>query len=226
LADKTNGWIVFVKPKLLFGSLIVGLSVSACSLRDKPKCYVPIALVDTTTEDTNSVIKNSDSIASAFSETTATSPKDSFMPEVMCYDYHDNTNANTEQVVEDPDVIPVLEIITPVETEEEPIFCYVSVESMPTFPGGEKAMREFLQKELRYPIAASENRIEGKVFCRFTVKKDGTISNVEVVRSVDATLDREAVRVIESMPRWVPGQSGGQPISVKYTFPILFRLKE
>jgi protein TonB len=219
LADKTNGWMVFVKPKLLFGSLIMGLGISACSVKDKSNNTSAVVCYDTTSvdivADTNFVVKNPDSIAPAISDTIITPSRDLF--EVMCYVYHDfapdDTTANINSIVEGIDSIPPEEI-------------YVTAEQMPQFPGGEQAMRSYLREKLHYPIIAREDGIEGKVCCAFIVEKDGVISNIEVIRSVDPALDKEAVRVIRRMPRWIPGREGGKPVRIKYTLPIRFKLEE
>ena len=101
---------------------------------------------------------------------------------------------------------------------------YDVVEEMPQFPGGSSALFEYLAKSVQYPKAAKENGIQGRVVCSFIVEKDGSISDVKVFKSVDPSLDREAQRVIESMPRWIPGKQNGVAIRVKYTVPVTFRL--
>ncbi|MBR1447206.1 MAG: TonB family protein [Prevotella sp.] len=101
---------------------------------------------------------------------------------------------------------------------------YEVVEQMPDFPGGQSALRNYLSQNLRYPPIAEENGIQGRVVCQFIVERDGSVSSVHVVRSVDPSLDKEAMRVINSMPRWVPGKQNGKAIRVKYTLPITFTL--
>ncbi|MBQ7649003.1 MAG: energy transducer TonB [Paludibacteraceae bacterium] len=96
---------------------------------------------------------------------------------------------------------------------------------MPQFPGGQQALFKYLSENVKYPAIAKENRIQGRVICQFVVNKDGSITDVEVVRSGgDPSLDREAVRVIKSMPNWIPGRQKGKPIRVKYSVPVIFRL--
>lgn len=112
----------------------------------------------------------------------------------------------------------------PVEDETE--VCFMIVESMPEFPGGQQAMMKFLADTIKYPIIAQENGIQGRVVCQFVVEKDGRVTNIVVVRSSgDASLDKEAVRVIGCMPRWKPGKQRGKPVRVKYTVPVNFRLQ-
>lgn len=113
-----------------------------------------------------------------------------------------------------------------VEEEEEssqPIFTVV--ETMPQFPGGDAALLQFLAKSIKYPVIAQENGIQGRVICAFVVNRDGTIVDAEVLRGVDPSLDKEALRVINTMPKWSPGKQRGKPVRVKYTVPITFRLQ-
>ncbi len=98
---------------------------------------------------------------------------------------------------------------------------------MPEFPGGMSALFDYLSFNTHYPKQAYRKGIEGRVVCQFVVAIDGKISNVEVVRSSgDKSLDREAVRVIRSMPKWKPAMYQGKPVSVKYTVPVNFKLKK
>ena len=98
------------------------------------------------------------------------------------------------------------------------------VEQMPEFPGGQIAMLNFLSKNIRYPEAAHKAGIQGRVVATFVVEKDGSISNAKVMRSIDPLLDAEALRVISSMPNWIPGKQDGKPVAVKYTIPVTFKL--
>ena len=109
--------------------------------------------------------------------------------------------------------------------EEEPEKVFEVVEQPPSFPGGDAALMEYLNNNISYPAIAQENSIQGKVTCSFVVGKDGSIQDVRVERSVDASLDKEAVRVIKSMPKWIPGRQGGNAVKVKYYLPVSFRLQ-
>lgn len=106
--------------------------------------------------------------------------------------------------------------------EKEKVFDVV--EQMPSFPGGNGAMMYFLSSNIKYPIVAKENGTQGRVIVSFIVEKDGSLSDVKVERSVDPSLDREAQRVVKSMPRWNPGSQNGQAVRTKYTVPVAFRL--
>lgn len=108
--------------------------------------------------------------------------------------------------------------------EEEPQVFEVA-EQMPQFPGGTAALMKFISKHLKYPQTAVDNGVQGRVTCRFLVGQDGTVSDVEILKPLDPYCDKEAVRVILSMPRWIPGRQNGEPVSVRYTVPITFRIK-
>lgn len=103
---------------------------------------------------------------------------------------------------------------------------FVVVEEQPEFPGGQAALMKFLSENIRYPVIAQENGIQGRVICSFVVEKDGSITDVQVVRGVDPSLDKEAVRVIQSMPKWKPGKQRGKAVRVRFTLPIVFRLQQ
>lgn len=99
------------------------------------------------------------------------------------------------------------------------------VEKMPEYPGGQAALFEYLQKNVKYPADAEKKKVEGRVLVTFVVNTDGSITDIEVVRKTFPSLDAEAVRVISGMPRWKPGEQKGQKVRVKYTVPLTFRLK-
>ena len=103
---------------------------------------------------------------------------------------------------------------------------YQVVEQMPQFPGGQAAMMKFIADSLRYPSVACENRIEGRVVVQFVVDCEGNILNPLVVWSVDPLLDREAIRLVKLMPKWIPGRQNGKPVCVIYNVPIRFKLYE
>ena len=99
---------------------------------------------------------------------------------------------------------------------------YDVVEMMPSFPGGPSALLNYLNANIKYPVVAEENGIQGRVICTFIVERDGSISNITVAHSVDPSLDMEAIRVIRNMPKWTPGLQDGAPVRVKYTVPVTF----
>ena len=102
---------------------------------------------------------------------------------------------------------------------------YKSVEQMPQFPGGELALIQYLQSEIKYPPTAAANNIEGRVIVQFVVDENGEIGEVKVLRSVDEEVDAEAVRVIKSLPKFIPGRQDGKAVSVWYTLPVSFKLQ-
>lgn len=110
----------------------------------------------------------------------------------------------------------------PPEDYRNDIFIYV--ESTPEFPGGSAKMMEYITKNLVYPSEAKKNKIEGRVFVSFIVEKDGSITNVKVLRGLGSGCDEEAIRIVEKMPNWTPGSNSGKPINVKFTLPIRFSL--
>ncbi|MCH4148467.1 MAG: energy transducer TonB [Prevotella sp.] len=113
----------------------------------------------------------------------------------------------------------------PAPTEEVSNKVFTVVEQMPSFPGGTGALMSYLQSNVRYPTVAQENGVQGRVVVSFVVEKDGSITDVQVARSVDPSLDKEAVRVVNSMPRWQPGKQNGSAVRVKYNVPVNFKLQ-
>lgn len=110
------------------------------------------------------------------------------------------------------------------EITEERIYDLWYVDEEPRFPGGERGLLRYINAHREYPQEAYENGISGRVLCSFTISSDGTVSDVQVIRGVEASLDREAVRVISSMPRWSPAIVSEQAVPVYYVLPIPFRL--
>lgn len=109
------------------------------------------------------------------------------------------------------------------EPEEQQIFQIV--EEMPEFPGGMGECLKFLMKNAKYPTISQENGVQGKVSVKFVIEKDGSIADPVVVRGVDPYLDKEALRVVKSMPKWEPGKQRGKPVRVSYTVPVIFKLQ-
>ena len=102
---------------------------------------------------------------------------------------------------------------------------YESVEQMPEFPGGQAEMMKYLAQNIHYPANAAKNNVEGRVVLQFVIEKDGRIGEVKIARSVDPELDAEALRVVKSMPNFIPGRQDGKPVAVWYTIPISFKLQ-
>jgi len=114
------------------------------------------------------------------------------------------------------------------EKKPEPVKeeVFTAVEQMPQFPGGEAELLKYVATHIKYPTMAAENNIQGRVVVKFVVKKDGNVGEVVVLRGKDPDLDREAVRVVKTLPKFVPGKMNGQAVAVWYTLPINFKLQQ
>ncbi|MCZ8373059.1 MULTISPECIES: energy transducer TonB [Phocaeicola] len=130
------------------------------------------------------------------------------------------SSEENNQAVEIKYVAPVVE-----EEEPEEAEIFMVVEEMPEFPGGMAECLKFLGKNIKYPTIAQENGVQGRVIVQFVVNQDGSIVDPVVVRSVDPYLDKEALRVIKTMPKWKPGKQRGKAVRVKYTVPVTFKLQ-
>ena len=144
---------------------------------------------------------------------------------------------------EEPEVSAVLGIVEPIEDEPVPEVgdievidvqnendtagedeVFVFVEEYPSFPGGEEALYKFIDDNLRYPDEAREPNVQGTVIIRFVVEKDGSISNATIAREIGCGCGREALRVVNMMPRWNPGKQGGKPVRTEFILPVQFYL--
>ena len=121
------------------------------------------------------------------------------------------------------DIADLKQVVTQAPVEEEKVFDMV--EQMPTFPGGAGELMKYIADHLKYPTIAQENGVQGRVICQFVVGSDGSERAAKVVKTLDPYCDKEALRVIMSMPKWIPGKQNGKAVSVKYTVPIVFRLQ-
>lgn len=140
----------------------------------------------------------------------------------------DNEDIEDEMEMEDTEAdentaVEVAQVVEEEETAaEEEVFNIV--EDMPEFPGGQMALLKFIAKSVKYPVIAQENGIQGRVFVAFVVNKDGSVTDVRIARGVDPSLDKEAIRVVKSLPKWKPGMQRGKPVRVSYSVPINFVL--
>ena len=145
------------------------------------------------------------------------------MLEVVKNDTKITTEFNFADFVEDVEIVQQVAVEEEVIEEEPP---FLVAETMPSFQGGDlNAFRNWVQSKVRYPAIAQENGIQGRVVCSFVVNRDGSIVDIQVLRGVDPSLDKEAVRVLGTMPKWKPGKQRGKPVRVKYTVPVMFRLQ-
>jgi protein TonB len=122
------------------------------------------------------------------------------------------------------EVLKAKEVIADEKPKEEETKVFDVVEQMPEFPGGAAALMKWLSDNIKYPSIAEENGIQGRVVCTFVVERDGSVTDIQVARSVDPSLDKEAIRVLKKMPKWIPGKQNGSAVRVKYTVPVTFRL--
>lgn len=107
---------------------------------------------------------------------------------------------------------------------EEDDEVYVVAEELPEFPGGHAALIAYIQKNINYPADAAKNGIQGRVWVSFIVEKDGSLSDIEIIRSPDSSFSKEAIRVLSSMPKWKPGKQNGKIVRVKWSMPVTFKL--
>ncbi len=164
------------------------------------------------------VIKNDDEVNPDDEMRT----QDELMKSKISISAFDVLNGSEEGEVLKAKQMLATEIVKP-KVEENKVFEYV--EQMPSFPGGMAALMQYLSKNIKYPPVAEEMNIQGRVICTFVVERDGSVSDIRIAKSVDPSLDKEAIRVVSAMPRWIPGRQNGQNVRVKYTLPVTFRLQ-
>jgi protein TonB len=134
-----------------------------------------------------------------------------------------STKPNTEAPAEESMVVE--EVKTQVIEQAAPAQIFTVVEEQPTYPGGDEARIKYLQDNMKYPEEAKELGVQGKVYVTFVVEVDGSISDVKVLRGIGSGCDDEAIRVVKSMPKWVPGKQRGVPVRVQFNLPINFKLQ-
>lgn len=145
------------------------------------------------------------------------------MLEVVKNDTKVTTDITFLDYVEDVEVIPV-EVEEEVIEEEPP---FLVAETMPSFQGGDlNTFRNWVQGKVRYPAIAQENGISGRVVLTFVIEKDGRLTNIQVLQTPDRSLSEEAIRVLQQSPKWSPGKQRNQPVRVKYTLPVDFRIQQ
>ncbi len=135
-------------------------------------------------------------------------------------DINDGVDDLTKKVVKE-EVIVVEEK----PKEDNIVYTTANVQQQPEFPGGEQALYKWLNDHVQYPASASEEGVSGRVIVEFIVSKTGAIENARVVRGRHPALDKEALRVVKSMPKWNPGRNNGQAVKVTYHLPVTFRLQ-
>ena len=139
----------------------------------------------------------------------------------------DDVEVEDIEINADVDQTEVIEEYVPVEVEEEEVVeqeIFQIVEEMPSYPGGERALLEYVAKNIKYPQIARETGIQGRVFVGFVVEPDGSVSNVKILRGIGGGCDEEAMRVIKSLAKWKPGKQRGKAVRVSYQIPVVFKL--
>ena len=140
----------------------------------------------------------------------------------------DDVEVEDIEINAEVDQAEVIQEYVPVEVEEEEVVeqeIFKIVEEMPSFPGGEQKLMEFVAKNVKYPQIARETGIQGRVFVNFVVEPDGSVSHVSVLRGIGGGCDEEAMRVVKSMPKWKPGKQRGKAVRVQYMLPVNFKLQ-
>lgn len=144
-----------------------------------------------------------------FSANNIFAQKESFRNDVVIMSVENVTDSDKEDLT-DGDIKDVFHV----------------VEQMPAFPGGDKALLDYIKANIQYPESAIESALEGRVVVRFIVRKDGTLSNLKIVKSLQEDCDKEALRIVKKMPQWIPGKQRGKEVDVYYAIPVLFRLNQ
>jgi TonB family protein len=194
LTDKTNGFTPFAKYKLVLGTLLIGISATSCKSNPELKSL----------PDGKTVIP---------------------VEGPMCYVAIPENPSDIEYLDPADSISDVVVAICPHVTCYKTIITtipqiYANTEIMPSFPGGENEAINYIQNNRQYP--ENNTNIHGEVIVRFVVKENGLIENIQIIRSLTPEFDKEAVRIIQSMPKWIPGQQNGNPVSVYCTLPVAF----
>lgn len=136
----------------------------------------------------------------------------------------DDVKGNDEAPPEIDDNPSELQVVEAPKVEDK-VYETFDIQKMPSFPGGEGELQKFLMENINYPAIARENNIQGTAALSFVVGKDGSITNVQILKDPGGGCGKEAVRVVQSMPKWTPGEANGNPVKVKFTLPVRFRLQ-
>lgn len=133
----------------------------------------------------------------------------------------EETEADENTII---NVAPLIETSEEKEESNDPVPFFI-IEQQPEFPGGIDALKPFLIRQIKYPVIAQENGIQGKVFYAFTIEKDGSVSDIKILRGVDPAINMEALRVLKTMPKWKPGMQRGKPVSVSFSGVLNFQIQ-
>ncbi len=174
--------------------------------------------------DTESIIED-EVISTRIEKKKITPPKQKVVEVIEVVDDEVELDEEDEpDFNEDVDLDDEIEVIE-MDDEEDDNVVFKVVQDMPEFPGGLKALYKFIYKYIKYPAVAAESGIQGKVFLKFVVTKSGKVDRIQVLRGVDPTLNKEAIRVVRMLPRFTPGKQRGKSVNVWYQLPVTFRLQ-
>ncbi len=210
LADRSGGWSMFVRPKLMIGGVIVGLGVTGCNTKPENN---PLKSSDNQTPKTSNKISEITHRMTSVKDCTKKSNELNYKktltePVISCYDIE----------LPDDDQIDTSKTRVKVGTNQ----IYSLVDSIPEFPRGENALIQYIDSNFVYPKQLFEQNVKGRIICRFIVNTDGTISDIKVVIGAHPLLDTEAIRVIKNFPKWNPGKINGKAVRSYYTIPVRF----
>jgi len=230
LADKSGGWRVFVHPKLLLGSLIVGLGLTSCGTKTENKPTEKRAYPNSSKKE----ISKTDSTPSNKNNSTPVQLVKCYTGPVIIKDKIDDKSSKADTLARIKSTndstftscylqISVKDIIGTEKknVQEDKNKVYVVLQQMPEFPTGNDSLLSYVSKNLKWPNTDSD--VQGKVVCRFVVNTDGSISDIEIIRSLDPLFDAEAIRVIKTLPNFIPGELNGKVVRAYYTIPVIFR---
>jgi len=239
LADESGGWRVFVRPKLLLGSLIVGLGLTGCGTKTENKPTEKRAYPNSSKKEilkTDGIPGNKNNSAPAQLVKCYTGP-------VIIKDKIDDKSSNTDSIkeslksskdttqvafchaIDDPQGKDIADNFDSLHQVRDYDKIYEVVDQMPEFPGGNDSLLLHITKSIKYPSNESLQNIQGKIVCRCVINKNGSVSDIEIIRSLHPVFDAEAIRVIKTLPKFIPGKQNGQAVRVYYTLPITFRLE-
>jgi len=234
LADKSGGWRVFVRPKLLLGSLIVGLGLTGCGTKTEKKPTEKKAYPNSSKKEiskTDSTLSNKNNSTPVQFVKCYTGPviiKDKIDDKSSKADTLESTKSTNDSIVTSCYI--QLSIKDIIGTEEKPVQedknkVYTIVQQMPEFPGGNDSLLLHIAKSIKYPSNESLQNIQGKIVCRCVINKDGSVSDIEIIRSLHPVFDAEAIRVIKTLPNFIPGKQNGKLVRTYYVIPIILRLE-
>jgi len=234
LSDKSGGWRVFVLPKLLLGSLILGLGLTSCGTKTEYKPMEKRAVSNfskkgiskTNSNPSNKNISTPVQLVKCYTGSAVI--KDNIEDKSSKPNTLESTKSTNDSIFTSCYLqISVKDIIN---TEKKPIIedknkVYTIVQQMPEFPGGNDSLLMHIAKNIKYPGNESIQNVQGKVVCRFVINIDGSVSDIEVLRSLDPILDKVAINTIKTLPKFIPAKQNGKPVRSYYVIPIAFKLE-